>query len=78
MSGVNNREGMRGRTPANVMRADENTDSKTAATRDSGLKMALMERMFALAPLCVEPESGERFALFSLPHAASLSPQLVV
>lgn len=42
MRGVNNREGTRGQTPANVMRADENTGSKTAATRDGGLKMTLM------------------------------------
>lgn len=42
------RGGTRGSTPADVMRADENTDSKTAAARDGGLKMGLMERMFAL------------------------------
>lgn len=48
MRGVNNRGGTRGSTPADVMRADENTDGKTAATRDGGLEMGLMERMFAL------------------------------
>lgn len=47
MRGVNNRGGTPGSTPADVMRADENADSKTAATRDGGLKMGLMERMFA-------------------------------
>lgn len=71
-------KGKRVPTPADVMRANENADSKRAASSDGGCKMATMEGTFALTPPCVKAEGGERVARFSLPCAVSLSPQLLV